>query len=523
MARLLAVDWDRHEARYVLATSSGENVKIRAATSVPLVDVAEGGNAPHPDVGGSLRAALADQNVKRAVTLVGVERASIELLHFTLPPATDNELPELVANQAMRESQLVTEQSRLDFVPDDGQPTGPRNVIAAVLSSEQFEQIQATCQTAGLKPKRLLLRPYASASLFRRVVPRAERICLLMNLVAEEVDLIFLVEGKVVFFRTVRLPSTADHEKTSARLLTEINRTLVVAAQSQLGEERVECVYVFGGPDEHGSLTDKIRDQLSLPVVVLDPFEAVDAPAGLVQGHSGRFASLLGMLLDEALDRAHAIDFLNPRRQPEPPNRRRLAMRIAALLGIAGLLVAYYMWTTLADLDAEISQRLKQLRELDASARRAAKQQQLIAEIRNWQSSDVIWLDELRDLSLRFPSGRDIVVRRMSMSAAPNGGGAITLNGLVRAPSIVARLERNIRDQHHVISSKRVQERLREKSYTWHFEASMFVDRRNKNEYVSHLPGWQVGGQDVVLAGADAPEVSQGTAPEKEAQQASEP
>ena len=514
MARLLAVDWDRHEARYVLATSSGENLKIRAATSVPLVDVAEGGNAPHPDVGGSLRAALADQQVTRAVTLVGVERASIELLHFTLPPATDRELPELVANQAMRESQLVTEQSRLDFVPEDDNATGPRNVTAAVLSSEQFEQIQATCQTAGLKPKRLLLRPYASASLFRRVVPRAERICLLMNLVAEEVDLIFLVEGRVVFFRTVRLPNIADREKATARLLTEVNRTLVVAAQSRLSEEMVECVYLFGSPDEHEGLSDRIRDQLSLPVVVIDPFAAVDAPGDLVEEHSGRFASLLGMLLDEALNGGHAIDFVHPRRQPEPPNRRRMALRIAALLGIAALVVTYYMWTTLSDLDADVSQRFKQLRELDASAKRAAKQQQLVAEIRNWQASDVAWLDELRDLSLRFPSGRDIVVLGMSMSAAPNGGGAITLNGLVRAPDIVDRLERNIRDQHHEISSKRVQQRLREKSHTWHFESSMSVARRNKAEY---------GGQEVVLAGADAPGAPQGMAPEKEVQQVNEP
>ncbi len=56
-------------------------------------------------------------------TLVGVDRSSVELLQFSLPPAQDSELPEMVANQAMRESPQVTEKSILDFVPLDEVPS----------------------------------------------------------------------------------------------------------------------------------------------------------------------------------------------------------------------------------------------------------------------------------------------------------------------------------------------------------------------------------------------------------------
>jgi len=514
MPRLLAVDWDRHEARYVLAVAGAEGLVVRRAASVPLVDVAEGGNAPHPDIGGSLRAALAEESVGRVTTLVGVERSAIELLHFTLPPASDAELPEMVINQAIRESQLVTEESVLDFVPSSENPSLPREVTAGVLSAEQFEQILAACEMAGLKPKRLVLRPYAGASLFRRMVPAEDRVCLLVNLIAEEVDLTFLSEGKVAFFRTVRLPKTGEERAAGSdprlvrRLLTEISRTLVVAAQSQIGDDKVQCVYVFGDADEHQALAEEIHHRLDVPVQVLDPFDVVES-SDRPQGHAGRFASLLGMLHDEAQGARHAIDFLNPRRPPQPPNRRRMFARLGGLAFAALLFVAYIVWGQLADLDTRINDQLRELKNLDELAKQAARQQQTVASLHGWETTNVIWLDELRDLSLRFPSGRDMVVLRITMSGASEGGGSILLNGLVRDPAIVVRMEGAVRDRYHVISSKRVQERVGDRSYSWHFETSMLVAKRDKSGYVSHLPGSQPAAPSPPPPEAETPEVAQ--------------
>ena len=198
MARMLAVDWDRHEARYVLGTTSGGKVTVHAVGAVPLIDVAEGGSEPQPDLSGSLAAALAEEKVGRMPALVGVERASIELLHFTLPPAKDSELPELVANQAMRESQLIGEQSVLDFVPIDDNPAAPRNVIAAALSPDERKRIQETCSAAGIKPSRMLLRPFAAASLFVRTASPTEETYLLVNRITDEAEWLAIIEREEV-------------------------------------------------------------------------------------------------------------------------------------------------------------------------------------------------------------------------------------------------------------------------------------------------------------------------------------
>jgi len=489
MARILAIDWDRHEARYVLATASRGKVKVVAVESISLVDVAEGGEEPKPDLSGSLAAALADQAVARAVTLVGVERSSIELLQFVLPPAKDTELPELVANQAMRESQLITEQSVIDFLVIGSDPSVPRSVTAAAMSSEELGRIQRTCEAAGVKPTRMLLRPFASASLFARTESPPET-CLLVNRINAEVDLTILAERKPVFFRTIRLPESANETQVVGRLLAEINRTLAAAPESHLGDETVQCIYVFGRSDDHQGLVDQIRDGLSLPAKVFDAFEALHVPERLVPAGCGRFAPLLGMVLDEAAG-SHAVDFLHPKKIPQPVNRRRLAIIGAGAIAAVILGVAFNVWSTWSEVNRENAALTKRLREVNATIKKTSDKMKLIEAVRNWRARDVIWLDELRDLSLRFPPPRDAVVLRMSMTFSQSGG-SIDLEGLVRDPKIVVNMEGQVRDRYRTVVSRRVQERKLERDYTWLFETSMSVaprdEVRDQGRYVAHLP-----------------------------------
>jgi hypothetical protein len=56
-----------------------------------------------------------------------------------------------------------------------------------------------------------------------------------------------------------------------------------------------------------------------------------------------------------------------------------------------------------------------------------------------------------------------------------------------------------------------VQERVHEKSYTWHFETSMQVDKRQKSEYLGHLPEEQFVPQ--TPAGSDDAEIPRSEPP----------
>ena len=483
MARVLAIDWDGHEARCLLATASGDKLRVLAAGSVPLVDVAEGGGQSWPDVSGSLRAVLGDWRLGRAATIVAVNRASVELMNFTLPPAKDPELAQLVRLQAIRESQALEEGAVLDFVPMSDDAAEPREVMAAVLPEAHRKGIEQACAEAGLRAASLVLRPLATASLFLRTAA-PQRPCLLVSLVADEADLTVISGGRVVFLRTVRLPEEVNEYVAAQRLSAEVSRTVVVAQQGPLGGASVEQIYLYGGQDEHQALVEQLQLDLGLTVSAMDPFETVDVSEVELPSGAGRFASLLGMVLDESRG-AHGLDFLHPRRPPAPPNRRRTLTFAAAAVAAVAFSAGYYYWDLLAQADAANRNLAQEIKTCEERLKRYSQQKQVADYVRAWKSGEVVWLDELRDLSLRLPSSRDVVLQRMTLTGG-RGGGVIHVQGMVRDSSVVARIDHNLHDPYHTVAPRRVGEHPRGEDYSWLFERSIAVLPRPKSQY---LPG----------------------------------
>src|SRR5215469_10018670 len=225
MARLLALEWDNREVRVAVGSPRGSDALIEDAFVIPLQARSEGAEAEQATAE-QIAAALAERRVGRVTGLAAVGRAGIELKELTLPPAPDDELPDLVRFQAMREFHSLGEEWPLDFIPLSGPSGGPRKVLAASVSPDLVEQIRQTCSRAKITAERLVLRPCAAASLLTRARwETVSRVKLLVDLLAEDADLTVLVDNEVVFLRTVRLP----HDVLSggqATLLGEIRRTV---------------------------------------------------------------------------------------------------------------------------------------------------------------------------------------------------------------------------------------------------------------------------------------------------------
>ena len=407
---------------------------------------------------------------------MAIGRASIELKRLTLPPAPDEDLPSLVRFQARREFNALSDDWPLDFVPFDEDPDAPRNVLAAAVAPDLVKQIQETCEAAGLKPAHLVLRPYAAASLFAEREAEAAGPRLLVDLLAEEVDLTVMVGSKVVFLRTARMHDPLADREGLRSLIGEIRRTLP-AVQNQLGGQLVERLHLCGAGESHAELARQLAEELKLPTRLFDPWEGIALGpelAGRLPLNAGRFAPLLGLLVDEAAGAMHALDFLAPRRPPAAPSRRRLHVAIGLSAAAAVLLLATAATWRVLSLNRQIERLSIESTSWDASAEGAAKIEEIADEIATWQERDVNWLEEMRLLSERFPEAKDGMLTGLSMNTSEEGG-QVRLDGLVREARVVSSLESHLRDQRRSVGGNSRQEDDSQKPYNWRFSSTLVV------------------------------------------------
>ena len=428
MAKYAALEWDEQEARIAVARTRGSGVLLEHAVAIPLREESDEVSASGESIARQIEPVVARLGISKLDTLVAVGRSDIELRWLSLPPAPEEELPDMVRMQARRQFSTLGDEWPLDFLPLENQGDETQQVLAAAISPDVIKNIQETCATAELKPQRIALRACAAATLVRS---DSDEPRLLVDLSADSADLTVLIASSVVFLRTVRLPKSTDEAVQIKSLLGEVRRTLA-AAHNQLGDRRVEHAVLFGKAEDFRALEADLQNQLSLKTVIHNPFDDV-ALGGVLRAelpsHAGRFAPLIGMLVDQLHDRRPAIDFLDPRRRPEPPNRRRqyVIAGAAALLLVA--VAVGFGWTKLNAKNRRIAELQAESLRLDELVKTAKERQRELEEIENWARGEVNWLEELKMLSQRMPSAKQTMLRQASLSSENKGGGRITLDG----------------------------------------------------------------------------------------------
>ncbi|MEE8451609.1 MAG: hypothetical protein V3R99_06825 [Thermoguttaceae bacterium] len=487
MPQFLALEWNSDEARLVVASTRGSQVHVEHAFSVALDSRQPGEDAEEADVGGKIAAALAARGLGRIDTLVAVGRTSIELRQLSLPPAPDDELPDMVRFQAMREFNELDDSWLLDFVPTDDPEDGPRSVLAAAVGPQLVDQIRRTCEAANLKAQRLILRPCAAASLLNRSSPdspspdsREGKLRLLVDLLSDEADLTVMSGRKVVFLRTTRLggdPLTESDQ--AAALLGEIRRTMA-AAQNQLAGRRVESIVLCGSGEQHAALALSIENGLSTPTTLFDPFSGLNLSRELrkrLPDHPGRFAPLLGMAAAELEQTPHAIDFLHPRRRPEAVGQQKKYVMIGLAVGL--LVAAYFGYRSLdrSWLLDDINKYTADSEKLDEGVDRANAAKKAAAEIEKWTATDVVWLDELRRLSKDFPAADQAMLTQLVLVRGSTKGGTMTLNGLALDATAITDVERRLReDASRGVEGTGSSQDDAIKHYSWRFSSKLTVE-----------------------------------------------
>ena len=495
MPHLLAIEWDDAEARLAVAEVRRDSVVLEQAFSITLESsrLKSGAESAGPvsmsgahdlgAIGNQINEALTARGIRRGKTLVAVGRANIELKNLTLPPAPDDELPELVRFQAEREFNALSDEWPLDFIPLPSEPEEQLTVLAAAISPELIAEIQITCQGANLAPARLILRPCAAASLLCRARPAEEKkLRLLVDLLAEEADLTVLSGDAVVFMRTARLPVESFQHDPLRILLPEIRRT-IAAVHNRFTGRHVEEVFLCGEPSQQGNLAHDIGRELDIPAEVFNPLSCCTLGAELrrsMPDQPGRFAPLVGMLLDEASPGIGTIDFLNPRRKPEAPNRRR-EYTIAAAAALLLLLVGGgWMWYALGSLDDKIGELTDQINGQKKQVNEAKELVDKAGEIDKWLGGEISWLDQLAYLADKSPGAEYLMLTRFSTPTNfLQRTSTIHLEGIANNSDVGSKLLSDLADAQHVPKPKSFNsEKInhpndQQKRYPWVFKADV--------------------------------------------------
>jgi hypothetical protein len=427
---------------------------------------------------------LRETPVAGARGLIAARREHIERLRFTAPPATNEELPELIENHLAVENSFGTDQLSYGYVTLEGEDNGPRLLSVVAMSRHVADEYRHLASQLRFKRPKLVLRAAGSAVLVEMLVPHSSVPTLFVAPLVEEIDVGVLSGGKIWYWRTIYSALPSDSQSFHDFLSAEIARTIAVAGEELPPDQGIQRVVVLAGVDS--PIVQTLREAISLPVVA-----AATAPEGIAvacdgdQRSVGKFAPLVGLLVAEASGKAPAIDLFRTTRRPTSKSNRRPTITAIAGAAIAVLLGGFWAWDRVNEVQRAADSRSSQLAQLRAEIKKLKADAVAADGLRAWQGSSIVWLDELRDLTARFPPAGTAVVLDFSASPDRSGGAVVRLNGKAREPAVVTNLDQTLSDEFRDVLSRNFREESAgaDSVFAWRFESLMTTRRRSPREY----------------------------------------
>ncbi|MDR2439498.1 MAG: hypothetical protein LBE12_09050 [Planctomycetaceae bacterium] len=460
--RFLAVDWSNTECRYLLASlqrGGGITVQKTGIAAIEDVSAKKDRNSDSEKTSKSnellnlitvLRNILKEERIGSCSLLLCLDRNKIELLYQTLPPCTEQEIPILLKNQVLRELSGFSEQDPLDYVVLGNTAEESYRILAATIPLSYRQLLVHSFRSVSCSPQRIGLKVLTITELMfhSEAVPKDFEPALVVHVVENDVDLV-LVEGKqILSVRSVRLPDQLRFAEIVEKVATEIERTVLISDDRVTGQP-IKKIILFGTEEDWVTLVQVLSEQ-KLEVTVVNPFRVSGVQVTAIPDQPGCFAPLLGLLFEQQILSKNTIDFLHPKEAPKPINYFRSVFLTILLLGICCFGFYYWNREVVRGMEEELVRVKEEHQEVAAQLQQIQPGFNVLYQTRNWDSQNVVWLDELRELSLVLPNDQDLVVSQMSFSILENNvrfSGIIQMNGMVRDPAVLLKLQTDLQRQ----------------------------------------------------------------------------
>src|SRR5262249_37424120 len=153
---------------------------------------------------------------------------------------------------------------------------------------------------------------------------------------------------------------------------------------------------------------------------LLDPFAGSEQPDQPAPDTRGAFVALVGLLALHGDRAGLPVNFVAPK-QPKPPadpNKRNILMG-AAVAAVLLFAVGVLGFSELAKLDAKVKAMKQRNSDLDLELVGYEEDEKRYAAVNAWNESSVDMLDEIYDLTDRFPDPEKDKVRLSVLSISP--------------------------------------------------------------------------------------------------------
>ncbi len=486
MSKLLAVSWNSQALRYVLVeTQKRGAVRLLNAGEKSCTDAVDNGDADaaSADVVLRLREVVSELKASRAKLVLCVGRGSVDSATFTVPPASETELPTLVQNMAQRHLTGPGEDVTIDFVSFPLLDDGSRQVSAMAMAPAQEQLIHRMVEASGSARASAVVVTHP----LRAFVPpqlEANRSAALVVSKGQQSAHILVVQRQCpVLSRTLRLDPGATREAEARFIAAEIHRTiLTVGDRLERGVEITTAVLVGSSGD-----TDMLASSLEGRIdAVLTQTSAADLVNGRIgEASHGGYAPLIAAAWEAAGEATPAVDFLNPKRPPASTDRRNRLVTIAVVMLLAAGGSWYYVSSMFGEWDDKIGDLELQLKLMQENVDKTAAIRRQAAGLARWERSRMNWLDEIRDITIRMPPRPELSVRQFA--ATPVGSGfRVTFQGTSSSPEAHRAMELGIQDRYHTTRTPSFSESRNGKDVVWNFRTTLQIRQRSKESYTAH-------------------------------------
>lgn len=490
---MLAIDWNSREIRILEGKATREALKLNRAVTVPLpVDL----DPSDPGAWGQfLKNALRSAGISARSAVTCLDRRNLVLKTVPLADVGEEEVPEVVRLQALRDLTMPVEEMTIDHlsVAPANSEEEPHAVLAAV-RTEMIEFYRKVFQAAGLTlaglwPASLARVRAAFAALPPEIARSAVQRGTVLLVVADgdSVELA-LLRGEHFVMSAARPVSRqdADPSKGSAdgAALRQVIRRLWASLASQMPSARGAAVLCAGIDDPASALGEEILAQVGTEPVTVDPLAGLEG-TDLPSEERGAFASAVGSIViaDDATN--ERINFLAPKKTVRRPDRRRpLAILASGIVLLAGLWIHRYYTGERDRLQGLLSKAKASEKKLKAQAKELEPVKRQAELIGQWRAQGVEWLDLLRRFFESTPEIGDLFLTQMSMvgSGRPSGPIAtIRIEGFANSQLAVTELTRRLMtDGRFEVHPGAIQPSGRFESYPWRFSADIGVKRQQR-------------------------------------------